>query len=154
MRPVILTLATRSYLPGLAALINSLRQQIETLEYVFLTGAKTNTYGQMFEQARALEQTLDRIEEPVYNRAAAGDSKAYLHRLSPLHDRAVRLLETIESGYAQRPTEASLEEMARLKREAAEQQRLFDDFARKDLAAFNQAAAASGVSQLFVPGVQ
>ncbi len=134
--------------------INALRQQLETLEYVLLTSPKTDSYGQMFEQARVLGQTLDRIEEPLYNRAAARDSKAYLHHLSALHDRAVRLLATIESGYAQPPTEASLQEMARLRREAAEQERRFDDFARKDLAAFNRAAAATGVSQLFVPGVQ
>ena len=37
---------------------------------------------------------------------------------------------------------------------AAEQERRFDAFTRKDLVAFNRAAAASGVSQLFVPGQQ
>jgi photosystem II stability/assembly factor-like uncharacterized protein len=134
--------------------ISALRQQLETLEYVLLSNPKNDSYGQMFEQARTLQQTLDRIEEPLYNRGAANDSKAYLHHLSALHDRALRLLGAIASGYAQRPTEASLEELAVLKRQAAEQKKRFDDFARKDLATFNHAAAAAGVSQLFVPGVQ
>jgi photosystem II stability/assembly factor-like uncharacterized protein len=131
--------------------ISALRQQLETLEYVFLSSPKNDSYGQMFEQARALEQTLDRIEEPLYNRGAATDSKAYLHHLSALHDRTLRLLGAIDSGYAQRPTEASLQELATLKREAAEQKKRFDDFLRKDLATFNHAAATAGVSQLFVP---
>jgi photosystem II stability/assembly factor-like uncharacterized protein len=134
--------------------INALRQQLETLEYVLLSNPKNESYGQMFEQARALEQELGRIEEPLYHRGAAGDSKAYLHHLSALHDRAQRLLDTVVSGYAQPPTEASLQELAILKREMAEQKRRFDDFTHKDLAAFNHAAAAIGVSQLFVPGVQ
>jgi hypothetical protein len=134
--------------------INVLRQQLETLEYVLLSSPKNDAYGQMFAQARALEQTLDRIEQPLYNRGAVGDSKAYLHHLSAMHDRALRLLSAIESGYAQRPTEASLEQMARLKREMEEQKRRFDDFTRKDLAAFNRAAAAAGVSQVFVPAAQ
>ncbi|MDE3136658.1 MAG: hypothetical protein KGL59_08785 [Acidobacteriota bacterium] len=134
--------------------ISALRQQLETLEYVLLSSPKTNSYGQMFDQARALEQTLNRIEEPLYNRGAASDSKAYLHHLSALHDRTLRLLGAIASGYGQRPTAASLEELAVLKREAEAQKKRFDDFTRKDLATFNQAAAAAGVSQLFVPGVQ
>jgi photosystem II stability/assembly factor-like uncharacterized protein len=131
--------------------INSLRQQLETLEYVLLTHGKSAAYQQMFEQAREFGRSLDKLEDPLYNREARGDSKAYLHHLSRLHDRALRLLSTIESGYAQRPTEASLLELGTLKREAAEQERRFDAFTRKDLPAFNRAAAASGVSQLFVP---
>ena len=108
----------------------------------------------MFDVAQGFGQSLDRLEEPLYNRAAGRDSKAYLHHLSRLHDRVVRLLATIESGYAQPPTEASLEEMAILKRQVAEQERRFESFTRKDLVTFNRAAAASGVSQLFVPSAR
>jgi len=134
--------------------INALRQQLETLEYVLLTDTKSTSYQQMFEVAQGFGQSLDRLEEPLYNRAATHDSKAYLHHLSRLHDRVVRLLATIESGYAQPPTEASIEEMGILKRQVAEQERRFESFTHKELATFNHAAAASGVSQLFVPGAQ
>ena len=131
--------------------MSALRQQMETLEYVLLMNPKSTAYEELFAEARGLQAKLDRLEEPVYDRASRGDSKAYLHRLSSLRDRVVRLRMALETGYAQRPTPAALEELARLKREAAERERQFTEFVNKDLAAFNKLAAAAGTSQLFVP---
>ncbi len=131
--------------------IDALRQQLDTLEYILLTHEKNTTYQMLFELASQLNHKLDQVEEPIYDRSAVNDSKAYLHSLSRLHGRALRLLALLESGYAQRPTRAAREEMARLRREASEQQARLRDFVRKDLATFNRVAASAGVSQIFVP---
>jgi photosystem II stability/assembly factor-like uncharacterized protein len=133
--------------------ISALRQQLDTLEYILLTHATKNvTYQALFELARQMQRKLDRLEAPVYNSTAAGDSKAYLHSLSRLHGRALRLMTLLDIGYAQRPTAANIEELRILEREAAVQRRRFGEFVRKDLPAFNREAAAGGISQLFVPG--
>ncbi len=147
-------LAARDLLSSVNELTNrieAVRQQLETLEYILLAHPENTAYQNLFAEARQLESKLDRIESPIYNRAAAGDSKAYLHYLSTLDARADHLLATLEIGYAQRPTGAMTDEMARVSGDATTRAGEFDAFVKQDVAAFNRDAAAAGVSQLFVP---
>lgn len=132
--------------------IDALRQQLSTLESLLSAHADNASYRALLEDARSLGSRLDALEDPLYNRAAAGDSKGYLHYFSRLHDRALRLLSGLGSGYAQPPADASLQAMAELKKELAASQKSFQQFVNSDLERFNRAATAAGVGRLFVPG--
>jgi photosystem II stability/assembly factor-like uncharacterized protein len=134
--------------------IDALRQQLETLEEVLVAHQKDDAYRPLLEQALQLEEKLDALEDPIYNRAAIGDSKGYLHYFSRLHDRVTRLLGAIGAGYAQAPSDATLEQMAKLKKEVAASEQTFRTFVSRDLAEFNRAAAGNHIGPLFVPGMR
>ena len=119
---------------------------------MLLTHQKNGDYRPLLEQALELEERLNALEDPIYNREAVGDSKGYLHYFSRLHDRVTRLLGTLNSGYAQPPSDAAREQLAKLKAEVAGSEQAFAAFVRQDLAEFNRTAAAQGVGRLFVPG--
>jgi photosystem II stability/assembly factor-like uncharacterized protein len=99
-------------------------------------------------RASALEQKISAMEEPLYNPASLRDSKVYLHYLSRVSDRLVRVAGQISAGYGEPPSQIVLDELAELSAEVRRRAAEFDHFLATDAVAFNKFAAEQGVQAL------
>ena len=99
-------------------------------------------------RAMSLEVKVEAMEDPLYNREAPHDSKAFLHSLSRVQDRLLRVNGQISAAYGEAPSQLTLDELAELTAEVKKRAAEFDHFLAADGAEFNKFAAAQGVQAL------
>jgi len=124
--------------------IEAMRAQLRTL-------TRTQSNQELANRARELDSKLDALEQPLYNTTMASDSKYYLHSLSRLSDRLIRLLGAISGNYGMPPSQPVLEEWAEVRAALKTHIEEFNKFLATDAAAFNKFAADQGV-QAISPG--
>ena len=99
-------------------------------------------------RAMSLDVKVEAMEDPLYNRDAPRDSKAFLHSLSRVQDRLLRVNGQISSAYGEAPSQLTLDELAELSGEVKKRAAEFDHFLATDGAAFNKFAADQSVQAL------
>jgi hypothetical protein len=107
-----------------------------------------NKKDELGTRAMSLDVKLEAMEDPLYNRDAPRDSKAFLHSLSRVQDRLLRVNGQISSGYGEAPPQLTMDELAELSAEVKKRASEFDHFLATDAAAFNKFAAEQGVQAL------
>ena len=99
-------------------------------------------------RAMSLAVKVEAMEDPLYNREAPRDSKAFLHSLSRVQDRLLRINGQISGAYGEAPSQVTLEELAELTADVKKRAAEFDHFLATEGAAFNKFAAEQGVQAL------
>ncbi len=99
-------------------------------------------------RAASLTAKVEAMEEPLYNRDAPRDSKAFLHSLSRVQDRLLRINGQISGAYGEAPSQVTLDELAELTADVKKRAADFDHFLATDGASFNKFAAEQGVQAL------
>jgi hypothetical protein len=107
-----------------------------------------NKKDELGTRAMSLDVKLEAMEDPLYNRDAPRDSKAFLHSLSRVQDRLLRVNGQISSAYGEAPSQLTVDELAELTAEVKKRATEFDHFLATDGAAFNKFAAEQGVQAL------
>ncbi|HXQ97308.1 MAG TPA: hypothetical protein VN774_02610 [Candidatus Limnocylindrales bacterium] len=131
--------------------LNEVVNRIEAMRAQLRTLTRTQSNQELANRARELDAKLDALEQPLYNTTMASDSKYYLHSLSRLSDRLIRLLGAISGNYGLPPSQPVLEEWAEVRAALKAHIEEFNKFLATDAPAFNKFAADQGM-QAIAPG--